>query len=85
MNHSPTNERTPMPITIRFTFENCTYTAPEDFYTTNRARLPDGRIVTTRGWLESYPPRPQGIHVEAPDEIAPDAAEPVNAIRGESA
>jgi len=45
---------------IAFTFEGVDYTAPMSFYDTNRCRLPDGRIITAGGWLESMPAKGQG-------------------------
>lgn len=48
---------------LKFSFEGVSYIAStDDFYETNRVRLPDGRIVAAKGWAERMPPIPVGLH-----------------------
>ncbi len=63
---------------IRFTFEGKSYTAPASFYETGLAKLPDGRVVRPHTWLESLPPKPQGLHIVEVTE-ATEVAEPTPA------
>jgi len=48
---------------ITFVFENQKYTCPAEAYDRNRIVLSDGRILSAGAWLESMPPKPQGLHV----------------------
>ncbi len=48
---------------IRFMFEGKRYTAPASFYDSGFAMLPDGRVVAATAWLETLPPKPEGIKV----------------------
>jgi hypothetical protein len=52
---------------IKFSFEDRVYVAPAEFYDTNRAKLPDGRIVEAGGWFETMPPIPGGIQLSSGD------------------
>lgn len=62
---------------IEFTYQGTRYTVPSRAYDLNRIVLPDGRVLEATGWLESYPPQPEGLHEVlhlftslSPDEIA---------------
>lgn len=49
---------------ISFVFENEDYQVSLEAYDKNKAiRLPDGRVLDTNGWLESYPPQVMGLHL----------------------
>jgi hypothetical protein len=48
---------------ITFEFEGCHYTVEFKAYDLSRIILPDGRMLEPEAWLESYPPKPQGLHV----------------------
>lgn len=54
---------------VNFNFDGEDYAViPESDY----IKLPDGRVLKTTMWLESYPPQPGGLHVvEAPVETMP--------------
>lgn len=49
--------------TIFFTFEGKQYETSMDAYRTNTIVLPDGRVLQANGWMESYPPQPDGLHL----------------------
>lgn len=48
---------------IHFEFEGVHYTVDMKAYYTNYIGLPDGRVIESNGWLESYPPQACGLHV----------------------
>jgi hypothetical protein len=48
---------------IKFEFEGHRYTVEARAYDQGRIILPDGRMLEAEAWLESFPPKPQGLHV----------------------
>lgn len=59
---------------IWFTYEGVHYTVSMRAYDLNKIVLPDGRVLESRGWLESLPPQPSGLH-EVPclfSSLSPD-------------
>jgi hypothetical protein len=48
---------------IYFTFEKEEYCVDQSAYVYNKIQLPDQRMLSVHGWLESYPPQPMGITV----------------------
>jgi len=48
---------------ITFEFEGRHYMVEFKAYDLGRIVLPDGRMLEAEAWLESYPPKPQGLHV----------------------
>jgi len=55
---------------IQFLFEGKKYAVGMEGYERNLIRLPDDRVLTAEGWLESYPPIPEGLKVvESEPEI----------------
>ena len=47
---------------IAFKYEDRLYAVDMKAYDLNRIVLPDGRMLEATAWLESYPPKPQGLH-----------------------
>lgn len=47
---------------IRLCYDNEDYEVEMEAYDKNLdILLPDGRVLSVNGWLESYPPQPMGI------------------------
>lgn len=51
-----------MDPSIEFVYDGKHYTVEAKAYNLNRIVLPDGRVLEADGWLESYPPQPEGLH-----------------------
>lgn len=54
---------------ITFEFEGKKYTVSSRAYDVPYIVLPDSRLLQANAWLESYPPKPEGLH-EVPSLFA---------------